>query len=136
MASAVATQTEATGKLGANHGDPCLSLTINNLDCQVVESKHQCGQGARQGAGGVQGAGGQETQAPPLGTFLLRRLAYKHCHVQDKHKGSNPQTFPKNPSGDLLSIVQKAERHSEQIATAKHHWLLWSCTTGTQGSGT
>lgn len=97
--------------LWQTHGDPCLSLTINNLTSSSRKPKHQCGQGARQGAeaGGALEAGSPGTTARH--PFLLRRSSIYTAMCKTNTKEAKPQTFRENPLGDLVHHLCRLERH-------------------------
>lgn len=92
--------------LWQSHGDPFLSLTINNLTSSSRKPKHQCGKGARQGAeaGGALEARNPGTtgRAPPPPQKSLNTNTVM-CKTNTKE--TKPQTFRKNPLGDLLSVI-------------------------------
>lgn len=119
--------------LWQSHGDPFLSLTINNLTSSR-KPKHQCGKGARQGAEGggaleARNPGSTGRAPPPPRRASIQTLS---CAKQTPRK-PNPK-----PSERILwviscpSFVQAREAPVNGKATAKHHWP-GPGTTSTQG---
>ena len=75
--------------LWQSHGDPFLSLTINNLTSSSRNPKHQCGKGARRGA---EGGGALEARSPGTTAipFLLRRASTRTLSRAKHKQETNP----------------------------------------------